>query len=223
MKFPDSKSDYCRVKICGLRNPSEVAALDKMKVDWIGFNFYPKSARYIAPESATPMIAGLRNAKAVGVFVDADPEEVFRIVDLTGIHYVQLHGQEDWEYILKMPVPVIKAIPHVQLADLGGLRKNLIAAKGQFHPLAYFLVDTQASQSAKGAFGGSGETFDWNVLKQIDFPVPYFLAGGLGPENLAAALKACAPFAVDLNSRVEVSPGNKDLEKVKACLEIVKR
>jgi phosphoribosylanthranilate isomerase len=218
-----TNSNSCQVKICGLRNALEVAALDSMEVDWIGFNFYPGSARYIAPEIAAPMISGLRKSIPVGVFVDAAPEEVIRIIRLTGIRCVQLHGHEDWKYILKMPVPVIKAIPHTSLADLGGLRGMLTGPEAQINPLAYFLVDTQVSSSGNGAFGGSGKTFDWSVLGQTEFPVPYFLAGGLGPENLGAALKACAPFAVDLNSRVEVSPGNKDLKKIQTCLDIVRR
>ena len=158
--------------------------------------------------------------------MDSAIDFVISVTKSTGIRYAQLHGNEDWGYIRRMPVPVIKAIPHTRLADLGGLRAPLEAAlaKGEsIAPLAYFLVDTQTAAPKREAsvFGGSGQTFDWELLARHPLPLPYFLAGGVGPHNLAAALRACAPFAVDLNSKVEIEPGRKDLEKVKACLGIV--
>jgi phosphoribosylanthranilate isomerase len=225
-----------QVKVCGIRDPAESAALDGMGVDWIGYNFHPASARHVSPAEVAPMVRALRRAKPVGVFVDADIQFVIDVAAETGIRYVQLHGGEDWDYVMRMTLPVIKAIPHTRLEDLGGLRDGLEAAirKGTRTPLIHFLVDTQAAGPAGGApgggapgggapgeFGGSGKTFDWNLLKRHPLPLPYFLAGGLGPHNLAQALAASAPFAVDLNSKVEVSPGRKDLAKVRACLDIV--
>ncbi len=219
MQFSEANLHRCRVKVCGVRDPLEAEALEAMHVDWIGFNFYPGSPRYLPPEAATPLVSNLHRAMPVGVFVDANPEEVIRIIQITGIRYVQLHGHEDWDYVMKMPVPVIKAIPHDRLFDLGGLRDSLAGSKERVNPLAYFLVDTQASKSGSG-FGGSGKSFDWGMLAHHTIPLPYFLAGGLGPENLAQALASSKPFAVDLNSKVETSPGRKDLEKVKACVDM---
>ena len=221
-------------------------------MDWIGYNFHPASARYVTPAEAAPMARALVRARPVGVFVDADPRFVIDVAAETGIRYVQLHGREDWDYVMRMTLPVIKAIPHTRLEDLGGLREGLEAAlrkggkggKGGKPPLIHFLVDTQAAGTgvsgatyvggaggalagkpapggAQGEFGGSGLTFDWNLMKRHPLPLPYFLAGGLGPHNLASALAAGDPFAVDLNSKVEISPGRKDLEKVQACLGIV--
>jgi phosphoribosylanthranilate isomerase len=220
-------SKRCQVKVCGVREPAEAEALDALGVDWIGFNFHPGSARHVTARAAAPMVRSLRHARPVGVFVDADPQFVIDVTNSTGIRYVQLHGNEDWDYVGRMPVPVIKAIPHTRLADLGGLRDSLESAMrqgGPVGPLAYFLVDTlagAASTLAGGGFGGSGKTFDWNLLARHPLPLPLFLAGGLGPLNLAEALAVCKPFAVDLNSKVEISPGRKDLEKVKACLKII--
>jgi len=208
-----------RIKICGIREPSEAAALDAMGAGWLGFNFHPGSKRYIAPETAAPMARALAHAVPVGVFVDAPVEHVIAVTAATGIRLVQLHGNEDWEYVLSMPVPVIKAIPHTRLADWGGLRTGLEAALASGAgpgPLAYFLVDTAAG----GAFGGTGQAFDWELMRKHPLPLPYFLAGGLGPDNLAEALRI-APFAVDLNSKVELSPGKKDLGKVKACFDLI--
>ena len=214
-------SNRCQVKVCGIREPADAAAMDALGVDWVGFNFHPGSARFITPESAAPLIRRLGLPAPVGVFVDADPQWVIDVAAYTGIRFAQLHGDEDWEYVRRMPIPVIKAIPHTRLADLGGLREGLEAAikRGEPSPLAFFLVDTQAG--GKG-FGGSGKTFDWTLLKRHPLPLPYFLAGGLGPHNLAEALDAWAPFAVDLNSKVETAPGIKDMAKVKACMEIVR-
>jgi phosphoribosylanthranilate isomerase len=236
-----------QVKVCGIRDPAESAALDLLGVDWIGYNFHPASARYVPPADVAPMVRALKRAKPVGVFVDADIRFVIEVAAETGIRYVQLHGGEDWDYVMRMTLPVIKAIPHTRLADLGGLREGMEAAarQGAKTPLIHFLVDTQAAGAgiagipgasgaigagtgqpaaggAPGEFGGSGKTFDWSLLKRHPLPLPYFLAGGLGPHNLAQALAACSPFAVDLNSKVEVSPGRKDMGKVKACLDIVK-
>jgi phosphoribosylanthranilate isomerase len=225
-----------RVKICGIREPAEAAALDALGVDWIGFNFHPGSARYVAPEAAAPMARALKHALPVGVFVDAPVDHVISVAKETGMRLIQLHGGEDWDYVRRMPLPVIKAIPHTRLADWGGLKAGLEAAlaseralAGEWAlsgsgsrdvvaaaPLAYFLVDTAAGK----AFGGTGQAFDWDLLKAHPLPLPVILAGGLGPDNLAAALEA-APFAVDLNSKVEFAPGKKDLAKVKACLALV--
>ena len=230
-----------RVKICGIREPDEAAALDGLGVDWLGFNFHPGSARYVAPEAAAPMARSLRRALPVGVFVDAPVDHVIKVAEDTGMRLIQLHGSEDLDYIRRMPLPVIKAIPHTRLADWGGLKPALDAAGAVggtsgarsaataaagagtgpgagpgAGPLAYFLVDTAAGK----AFGGTGQAFDWNLLKTHPLPYPVFLAGGLGPGNLAEALKA-RPFAVDLNSKVEIAPGRKDLAKVRACLDLI--
>jgi phosphoribosylanthranilate isomerase len=112
-----------------------------------------------------------------------------------------------------MKARIIKAIPHTRLPDLGGLKAHV---KDKAAPPEYFLVDTQAKE---GAFGGTGQVFDWGLLARHPLPRPFFLAGGLGPHNLAEALKA-KPFAVDLNSKVEIAPGRKDIKKVEACLKI---
>jgi len=220
------QSDPIRVKICGVREADEAAALDALGVDWIGFNFHPASARYVTPEAAAPMAKALTRAQPVGVFVDAPVDHVISVAKATGMKWIQLHGSEDWDYVRRMPLPVIKAIPHTRLADWGGLKAGLEAAlaagaggprgAGLAAPLAYFLVDTAGGKS----FGGTGQAFDWDLLKAHPLPLPVILAGGLGPENLAEALKA-RPFAVDLNSKVEFAPGKKDLAKVKACLATI--
>lgn len=235
MSVEPSPNPAIRIKVCGIRDAAEAAALDDLGVDWIGFNFHPRSPRFITPEDAAPIIRALRRSVAVGVFVDADAARVRAVAAVSGIRMAQLHGSETWEVVAKMPLPVIKALPHTRLADLGGLRAPLAAA-GPATPLRYLLVDTQAKPrpapepdggAAGGAvdsgFGGTGEVFDWSLLAQHALPRPLFLAGGLGPHNLAAAVAAASPFAVDLNSKVEIAPGRKDLDKIKACLALLGR
>lgn len=214
---PPKNPNPVRVKVCGIREHSEAAALDALGVDWLGFNFHPGSKRFVTTGAAAAMAGALRKAAPVGVFVDAPVEHVISVTTSTGMRLVQLHGSEDWEYVKRMPVPVIKAIPHTRLADWGGLRPGLEAALASGAgpgPLAFFLVDTAAG----GEFGGTGKAFDWDLLRAHPLPLPFFLAGGLGPENIDAAL-AAAPYAVDLNSKVEIAPGRKDLAKVAACLD----
>lgn len=211
------------VKVCGITRAEDACAFDAMGIDYLGFNFWPGSKRHIAPERAAPLIGGLRNAMPVGIFVDQSPEEIARIVDLTGIRMAQLHGAEGWDVLEAVTVPVIKAIPHTGLGDWGGLRPGweARAARPSTRP-DYFLVDTATAS----AFGGTGAAFDWTLLgprgdQGGGLPRPFFLAGGLGPDNLADAVAATRRFgmhAVDLNSKVETAPGVKDVAAVEACL-----
>lgn len=213
----------CRIKVCGITDAAEAAALDDLGIDWLGFNFHPKSPRHITPEDAAPIIKSLKRSVPVGVFVDADAARVRAVAAVSGIRMAQLHGSEPWDLVARMPLPVIKAVPHDRLADLGGIKAGFeaSAAKG---PLTYLLVDTQArARPGDPGFGGTGEAFDWALLDRHPLPLPFLLAGGLGPHNLAAAVAAARPFAVDLNSKVETAPGRKDLAKIEACMAILKK
>lgn len=203
-----------RIKVCGITREADAKALDALHVDYLGFNFHPGSKRFIRPAAAAAIIKGLHHAEAVGIFVDHAPGEIAHIAAQTGIRATQLHGSEGWDTVERIALPVIKAIPHTRLSDWGGLRPEWNRRSGK---LRHFLVDTGTAD----AFGGTGATFDWNLLNEIDLPLPFFLAGGLGPENLAAAVAACRPFAVDLNSGVETVPGIKDVEAVKRCMKIL--
>lgn len=213
----------CRIKVCGITDASEAAALDALGIDWLGFNFHPRSPRFITPEDAAPIIKSLKRSVPVGVFVDADPARVRAVAAVCGIRMAQLHGSESWDEVARMPLPVIKAVPHDRLEDLGGLKAGLAAAASPA-PLAYLLIDTRATGgSGERGFGGSGASFDWGLLGKHPPPLPFFLAGGLGPENLEAAVATTHPFAVDLNSKVETAPGRKDLAKIEACIALLKK
>jgi phosphoribosylanthranilate isomerase len=204
------------VKVCGITRLEDALALDT-RVEYLGFNFWPGSKRFIEPSAAAPIIAALRQAIPVGVFVNHSAEEINAIAAQTGIRYAQLHGQESWDVMDGVALPVIKAIPHDRIADLAGLRDAWDDHAGK-QP-KYFLVDTQAAPALGGAFGGTGAVFDWDLLKGDPLPRPIFLAGGIGPENVAEAVRVAHPYAVDLNSKVETSPGVKDESLVQRCIE----
>ncbi|MFC1584807.1 phosphoribosylanthranilate isomerase [Fibrobacterota bacterium] len=206
--MPNSKSRI-KVKVCGITEEKEAGELDGLGVDFLGFNFYSKSKRFIEPGDAIPIIRRLRHAMPVGIFVDEGPRTVKEIIEETGIRYVQLHGSESNEYIARVPLPVIKAVKHTELEE------GLVRSAGNAE---FLLFDTAAA----GIFGGTGRSFDWGLLSRYKGKAPYFLAGGIGPGNIREALERLRPFCVDLNSKVELSPGRKDLGKIKYCLEQIR-
>ena len=210
MERPPVSSTRVRVKVCGITRRADAETLEAMGVDYLGFNFFAGSRRFLDPEAAAGIISHLKRAVPVGVFVDANAAHIAEVAAATGIRFVQLHGNEGWDLLDALAMPAIKAIPHHRLHDLGGLLSGWENHKAR---PGYFLVDT-----ADAGFGGSGKAFDWSLLRNHPLPRPFFLAGGLGPENLAEAVKTSRPFAVDLNSQVETAPGIKDSDKVRQCL-----
>jgi phosphoribosylanthranilate isomerase len=203
------------IKVCGITRLEDALALEALGARYLGFNFWPGSKRYIAPEAAAAIVAKLQGAEAVGVFVDHSAAEINAIAAKTGIRWAQLHGSEGWDVLDDVELPVIKAIPQDRIGDWGGLRAEWDAHAGS-QP-RYFLVDSKTEQG----FGGTGAAFDWKLLASDPLPRPYFLAGGIGPGNLADAVRATNPYALDLNSKVESAPGVKDAGLVKRCLELL--
>jgi phosphoribosylanthranilate isomerase len=205
------------IKVCGITRLEDALALEAMGARYLGFNFWPGSKRYIAPEAAAAILAKLAPAtEPVGVFVDHSAAEINAIARKTGIRWAQLHGSEGWDVLDGVELPVIKAIPQDRIGDWGGLRAEWDAHAGK-QP-RYFLVDSKTEQG----FGGTGSAFDWDLLKPGALPRPIFLAGGLGPDNVADAARATRPYALDLNSRVESAPGVKDAGRVQACFDALR-
>ena len=189
-----------RIKMCGLRRPEDIEAVNELKPEYIGFVFFPGSKRYVTPDTATTLRAGLDpEIKAVGVFVDEDPETVARLLEEDVIDIAQLHGHEDETYLAalrqKTNKPLIRAF-RIRCAE--------DAQRAQ---------DSTAEQILLDAGAGDGKTFDWNWLK--DVKRPYFLAGGLNPENAGEAVRELKPYAVDVSSGIETE-GYKDINKMRA-------
>jgi phosphoribosylanthranilate isomerase len=200
-----------RVKICGITRPDDARAATEAGADAIGINLYPGSKRYVDLERAAAIVAVLpANVWRVGVFVDASREEIASVVERLGLSAIQLHGEEPAGFELGWPVPTIRAIRVRSTADVTG-------ALGSYAP-DYFLCEGTAG----GGYGGAGEGFDWQLARAIPRQ-RLIVAGGLRPENVADAVHALRPFAVDVASGVERSPGVKDTARVAAFIANAKR
>ena len=201
-----------RVKICGLTNLQDARFASGEQADFLGFIFYEGSKRYIEPSEAGAIIHWLEGPATVGVFVNEELDTVNDIARRTGVDYVQLHGEESPEYCGMMEKKVIKTFRVNNETSPEELKKTLQPYHGI---LDYFLFDTKV----KGEHGGTGQTFDWNILKDVADDTPFFLAGGITPENVKAACNAVQPFAIDLSSGVEMEPGIKDYDKIEQLFE----
>ena len=199
-----------RVKICGLKTVEEIRMVNDLLPDYVGFVF-AKSKRQISFSQAIAMKQNLSaKIKSVGVFVNAPKEEVLQAASLGIVDLLQLHGDEDWEYVQQIKaetgLPVIKAIRVRNREDI---------LRGEELHCDYLLLDTYRA----GAYGGCGEVFDWKLIPMLK--KPFFLAGGLNGENVQKAVSRCCPFAVDVSSAVE-EQGRKSEEKVRKFLKKVR-
>ena len=190
-----------RVKICGITNWTDARLAVEAGADVLGFNFYKKSPRYIAPEDARRIAGRLpRRVQTVGVFVNLRPALILQIARNVDLNLVQLHGTESPEIVRELAwnYPVVKA-----LRVNGGFRVTRLK---QYSAAVAFLLDG----FDPGRYGGTGRTFDWSTAKKAKRYGPVVLAGGLTPENVGEAIASVQPFAVDVCGGVEASPGKKD-------------
>lgn len=199
-----------RIKICGLKTIEDIYMINRLKPDFVGFVFAGKNRR-ITPEQAAVMKRRLLpEIKSVGVFVNENVNQTAALAQQGTIDLIQLHGDEEEEYILRLKAltekPVIKAVRVKSREDI---------LKVQAFPCEYLLFDAYKADE----YGGSGETFHWDWIPE-ELEKPYFLAGGLGTHNVADALRSCSPWAVDVSSSVEEN-GRKAEEKVRAFIEKV--
>lgn len=208
-----------RVKVCGMTLPEQMEQLGGMGVTFAGFIFYPKSPRYVFKHMTTTQIRKENNVNKVGVFVNAGIEEVLHMVDECRLHMVQLHGDETPKYCEKIAdyVSVVKAF---RVSDSDNI-------EWMVHPYMdvcdMFMFDTMGA-----GYGGTGKKFNWDMLKNVTVGKPFFLSGGIEPgdeEKLLAFSKepvGRALFAVDINSRFEIQPGVKDMDKVREFVNRLK-
>jgi phosphoribosylanthranilate isomerase len=196
-----------RVKICGLTNLEDALASIDAGADALGFIFYPKSPRYLTPEAAAAIITQLPPfVSKVGVFVDESHDHIREIARSTGIDTLQLHGNETPDFTTRLQEQSFKVIKAFRIKDQSTLSQL------QSYRSAAFLLDSYVP----GQLGGTGAKFNWDLALQAKSSgIPIILAGGLDPENIADAVSKVAPFAVDVSSGVEATPGRKDLSKVR--------
>jgi phosphoribosylanthranilate isomerase len=205
-----------RVKICGLRDPDLVRFCAAEGADWIGFVFVEASPRHVTPEAAETLLLGVGRAVPVALLVDPDDSLIDRVTR-TGIRVLQLHGSETPERVAEIKertgCEIWKALGVAAAEDLAGA--------GAFDAADRLLIDAKPPRGADRT-GGHGAAFDWTILEGWQPPRPWILAGGLTPENVAAAIAATGAPAVDVSSGVEKLRGLKDRERVRAFLRAAK-
>ena len=199
-----------KIKICGLKTIEDIEAVNRWKPDFAGFVF-ASGKRQITPGQAAELRRALDpKIQAVGVFVNAPPEEAAALAEAEVIQYIQLHGDEDAAYMEALrkqtDKPLIKAVA-------ARSREEILEAEKL--PCEYLLLDAYK----KGSPGGNGETFDWKIIPPLE--KPWFLAGGLSPENVEQAIKICRPFGVDVSSGVEIQ-GKKSEQRIREFIEKVR-
>lgn len=196
-----------KIKICGLRRACDIAYVNELAPEYIGFVFARNSKRYIAPKEAEVLRQQLnKSITPVGVFVDENVEVVADLMNRHIIEAVQLHGGEDAAYIAELRKQTKCII--IKAFRIEGKEDILVANRSSAD---YVLLDSGS---------GSGETFDWSLIEEIKRP--YFLAGGLSPENVAMAISKFQPFGVDASSSLEID-GFKDKGKMTAFINAVRQ
>jgi len=198
-------------KVCGITNIEQATALQAMGVHYIGFIFYPSSKRYVLDKLSFADLANFKpaDAKKVGVFVNAPLEQLFEIVQATGLDLVQLHGDETPDYC----AAVRQKVATIKVFRVGAAVPDFAAYESV---VDYFLFDTDSA-----LYGGTGQHFNWELIKGSTIPKPFFLSGGIGPNDIQGVqvmekTKAGKTLlALDINSQFEETPGIKDLEKIK--------
>ncbi len=210
-----------RIKICGVTEIDHALAAAEAGADLLGLVFYPPSKRYLSTEKAKQIASAVSQCHprplTVGVFVNMPAPEVNSIADFCGLDWVQLSGDEDWQYCQLIEKPVIKAL-HVagqsaeEIAAQLALGHSILGRDGFI-----CLLDTEV----KGSYGGTGQAFDWALAEAVSSNSPVLLAGGLAVDNAAQAVTAVKPWGVDVSSGVETGD-KKDIAKIKAFIEAVR-
>ena len=201
-----------KIKICGIKTVKDALAAMEAGADLIGFNFYPKSPRYIDVGICRDIMSVMRkhgHVTYVGVFVNASVEEIYATIETCGLSLAQLHGDETPEMLRALNGKAFKAFRGIP-SDITGYERNDAPA---------LLVDA----AVKGVYGGSGVTADWSAAAELAKKYPLLLAGGLTPENVADAVRQVKPWGVDVASGVESAPGEKDAAKMSAFVKAVKQ
>lgn len=198
-----------KIKVCGITRSVDARLACELGASAIGFVFWDRSPRRIDPAAAAAIAAELpAEVLPVGVFVDAPAEEIRAVVEHVGLRAVQLHGDETEEQMRQLPseVAVIKAVALRSSAD--------VAAALQLPEELTVLLDVHDPVRR----GGTGRTVDWTLAADVARRRRTFLAGGLGPDNVAGAIAAVRPYGVDASSRLEAAPGVKDPARLRAFL-----
>lgn len=196
-----------KIKICGLREEREIDFANRLRPDWIGFVFAPQSRRFVPPRRAAELRARLSpDITPVGVFVNEPVEHVAALLHQGVIGMAQLHGGENEAYL-----SALRRLTDKPILQAFGVESREDVKRAARSAADYILLDHGA--------GGTGETFDWTLLREVGRP--FFLAGGLDADNVAAAIRRTHPYAVDTSSGVETGH-KKDLQKMQKFISLVR-
>lgn len=198
-----------------MRDADNIHAVAQLGVDLMGFIFYPKSPRYV--ERIPARTEADKNIRRVGVFVNADEEYIMQRVKAFDLDVIQLHGAESREYCLQIKRALEKAGKHIDLIKAISIKdvSDVQRYKDYVGVVDYLLFDTKCK-----TMGGSGIQFDWSVLDTYDGDIPFLLSGGIGPDDVERVRNFHHPkcIGIDLNSKFEIEPALKDVEKLKAFI-----
>ncbi len=208
-----------RVKICGITRPEDALYAANQGVDAIGLVFYNKSPRFVNPEQAIEICKILPAfVTSVALFKDAEVEIIQQVLEQLPIDLLQFHGCETGSFCRQFGKPYIKALGmDVGMEAAANQLENLSRQADDYYDARGLLLDSHAP----GAAGGTGKSFDWNTVPQ-DLPQPVILAGGLGVDNVAEAIRTAKPYAVDVSSGVESEKGIKSAELITALMNTVR-
>jgi len=202
-----------KIKICGLARENDALRAAELGADFLGFIFVPGTPRHIEPERAAAIASAVRSQvgepKFVGVFRDASSDYIREIASIVGLDLVQLQGNETDDDVTQLDIPAVKTFR---------VRDELPDTHAVPHA-SWLLFDTYDERRS----GGTGRRFDWSLLAGFDRAKPFFLSGGINPDNVAAAISSVRPDAIDLASGVEAEPGVKDHDKLTRLFERVRR
>lgn len=213
---PSTKTHQPKIKVCGLTQLAQIRELVTLKIDFLGFIFYEKSPRFVLNHLSLEQISEIQHYGKVGVFVNERFETIIEISEKANLNFIQLHGDETEHFISELKQKLNPKIEIIKVIRIGNqssseLQKTL---KQSLSTINYLLFDTNNK-----AFGGTGKTFDWNILNEVEIPIPYFLSGGISLENIhQLSTVNQQPFAIDINSKFELEAGIKDLEKIKELI-----
>lgn len=215
-----------KIKVCGLREPENILAIAQLPIDFIGFILYPGSPRFVGKKGLPQWLEKneeeLEGIARVGVFVNAEVDQILNAVHDFRLDYVQLHGDESPEYCRELQTYwTISSMRSAQIIKAFRVDENFNFSNTQAYErlCAYFLFDTKAQ-----AYGGTGKRFDWSILEKYMGMTPYLLSGGID-ETMAAEIRQLnfkQMEGVDINSRFETEPGKKDVDKIDQFVRALK-
>ena len=219
MSQQPSTNNY-QLKVCGLTKMDQIQELISLNTNFLGFIFYDRSPRFVLNQLSLEEISEINHQGKVGVFVNETVEKISEISEKAKLSFIQLHGDEDEKFILQLRQILGNIIKIIKVIRIGNQSFDELQKTINQQPSTanYLLFDTDSK-----AFGGTGKTFDWQILNEIEIPKPYFLSGGISLENIhQLSTINQQPLALDINSKFETEPGSKDIEKIKTFKSLLK-